>query len=91
MIIEDIDYRLTQINENSLLWDLELLHTIKPKGKESRQEFKISGYGLTLESAMKKVVAYRIHNRHLDSAMQMKDFIQELNNEVKNLKETWKI
>ena len=39
MIIEEKDFKLIPISESSNFFDLELLYTIKPKGKEERQEF----------------------------------------------------
>ena len=40
MIIEGKDFRLTPVSETSPMFDLELLYTVRPKGKEARQEFK---------------------------------------------------
>ena len=49
MIIEEKDFRLTPVNDSSPMFDLELLHIVKPKGGEPREEFKVAGYGLALE------------------------------------------
>lgn len=87
MIIEESDYKLTQISEDSLFWDLELIHTVKPKGKEPRKEFKNSGYGLTLSHAIQKIANYRIHNNHPEEAITMKDYIKELKDNINTLKE----
>ena len=46
MEIVEKDFKLTPVSEDSYFFDLELLQVIKPRGKESREEFKISGYGL---------------------------------------------
>jgi hypothetical protein len=43
---------------------LELLYTIKPRGKEPRQEFKCVAYGLTIENAVDRIVNYRLHCKY---------------------------
>lgn len=63
MVIEEKDFRLTPINDSSPMFDLELLHTIKPKGGESREEFKIDGYGLPLDAALRRIIAYRLSKK----------------------------
>lgn len=52
--IEESDFKLTQTSDNSNFWDLELLYTIRPKGKDPREEFKIAGYGMTMEFCIKR-------------------------------------
>ena len=42
MVIEESDFRLESLSDMSHFWDLELLYTIKPKGGEPREEFKIA-------------------------------------------------
>lgn len=91
MVIEESDFILTQVNEHSPKWDLELLYTIRPKGKESRQEFKIAGYGMPLENAVHRIINYRIHNKHLNDAIQMKDYIKEFRDQVKILEKIFNI
>lgn len=76
MVIEESDFRLTQVSESSCFWDLELLYTIRPKGKEARQEFKICGYGLTMSSAMKHIANFRISQKHPE-AITMKQYLEE--------------
>lgn len=63
MIIEESDFRLENSNDFSQFWDLELLYTVKPKSGEARQEFKNAGYGLTLGSAIKRIINYRLSNK----------------------------
>lgn len=58
MIIEEHDFRMTQAL--GPFWDLELLYTVKPKGKPAREEFKEAGYGLPLESCIKRVINHRM-------------------------------
>lgn len=63
MIIEESDFKLENASDFSQFWDLELLYTVKPKSGEPRQEFKNAGYGLTLESAIKRIINYRLNNK----------------------------
>lgn len=85
MVIEEKDFRLTPISESSPMFDLELLYTIRPKGKEARQEFKNAGYGMSLESALKKIIQYRIACKH--TTIDMVSYLKEFRAEVNSLKE----
>ena len=86
MIIEEQDFKLTSIkNDGSLFWDLELLFTITPKKGESRKEFKNAGYGLTLENAIKRIINFRIENRH--SVLDLKQYLDEYKKESNKLKQ----
>lgn len=86
MVIEEKDFRLTPISDCSNFFDLELLYTIKPNGKEARQEFKTAAYGLPLDSAIKKIAQYRISINHEDEAITLKDYIKEFKEEIDSLK-----
>lgn len=80
MIIEEKDFRLTPVSETSPMFDLELLYTVRPRGKEARQEFKNVAYGISLESALKKVIQYRVSCKHDTTNLEtyLKDFREEL-------------
>lgn len=56
MIIEGSFYRLIPINDSSPRFDLELLYDIG--GKNPRKEFKVEGYGYTLEAAIERCIHY---------------------------------
>ena len=84
MIIEESDFVLTSINDDSLLFDLELVHIVKPRGGEPRKEFQIAGYGLTLEHAIQKVIARRLSDKHPE-AITMQQFLEEYKSEKENL------
>ena len=75
MIIEESDFRLENSSDFSQFWDLELLYTVKPKSGEARQEFKNSGYGLTLESAIKRVINYRLSKKK--EIYTLKEYLEE--------------
>ena len=47
MVIEEADFRMTS-GASDHFWDLELLYTVRPKGKPERQEFKDAGFGMPL-------------------------------------------
>ena len=84
MIIEEKDFRLTPISESSPMFDLELLLTVRPKGKEARQEFKNVAYGISLESALKKVIQYRVSCKH--DTIDLATYLNEFRNELDSLK-----
>jgi hypothetical protein len=75
MIIEGEFYRLTPVNEHSIMFDLELLYDIG--GKNPRQEFKIAGYGYRLDSAIKTIIAYRINKKFKESTLTLKQYLDE--------------
>ena len=54
MVIKESDFILTQLDD-SILWTLELLYTIKPKNKEPYEDFKVRGYGYNLQTAIQKI------------------------------------
>ena len=85
MIIEEEDFKLESCGEASHLFDLELLYTIN-KGKEKeRNEFKNAGYGLTLNTAIKKVITYRIEQKK--EVFSLKEFLKEFKDELKKIKD----
>ena len=59
MLIEEADFRLSNDGESDY-WDLELLKTIRPKGKPERQEFQVVGYGYSFTNALKVIANHRI-------------------------------
>lgn len=86
MIIEENDFRLESVTDSDLMFDLELLHTVKPKGGEERQEFKIDGYGLPLESAIKHIVQYRISKGNKEGSLTMSRYLEEFKKIYKDVK-----
>lgn len=85
MIIEGDDYKLTPIDDSTPRFDLELLYTIKSRSKESKQEFKISAYGVELEYAIKKIAQFRVNNKHENEAIDLKTYFTEFKDEVNSL------
>ena len=85
MVIEEKDFRMTQISQSSPFWDLELLKTIKPKGGVARQEFVNVGYGMTLGHCLRSIMSFRIANKH-EEAVTMKQYLKEFIAGLKELK-----
>lgn len=89
MTIEEVDFRLIPAtNTGADSWDLELLYTIRPKDKPSRQEFKIAGYGISLDYAIKKIINFRIENKTLDGVLTLKEYRKAFKEEfdiIKNI------
>lgn len=86
MEIVEKDFKLKAIAEDSPLFDLELLYLVKPRGKESRLEFKNSGYGLPLESAIKKIAHYRVECKHREESIRLLQYFKEYKTELIELK-----
>lgn len=77
MIIEEKDFRLTPVNDSSPMFDLELLHIVKPKGGEPREEFKVAGYGLPLEAVIKRIISFRIQSKRGDETISLKKYLED--------------
>lgn len=74
MVIEGANYKLTSIDDNSPFWDLELLKTIKSK-TNPRTELVNVGYGLTIESAIRRIIHYNICSKH--ETLTLKEYLDE--------------
>lgn len=85
MIIEGSFYRLTPTSKASNYFDLELLYDIG--GKNPRQEFKVEGYGYTLETALKKCCNYAVSKKFKDDEIiDLKTYMQEYKKVLNSLK-----
>ena len=87
MVIEEKDFRFTPVNDSSPMFDLELLHIIKPKGGEPREEFKVAGYGLPLEAVIKRIISFRIQSKHGDETISLKEYLEDYKQIQKEIKE----
>lgn len=74
MTIEGSFYKIVPINDNSPLFDLYLLRTIKSK-TNPREEFQLEGYGMPLESAISRVINYSINSKYADKAITIKEYL----------------
>ncbi len=90
MIIEESDFRITQVNPHSNTWDLELLMQIKPKGKEPRWEFKVVAYSLRLKEAMRSVIRYKINKKYVDNqTISLGEYLNEYKLAAEEVKEIY--
>ena len=83
MVIQEEDFRLESV-EGDVLWDLELLRTVKSKSGEVRQEFQIEAYGVTLEYAMRFIIKHRIENK--TPVLPLKEYVEAYKQALKELK-----
>ena len=86
MEIVEKDFKLKPIDECSPHFDLELLYVVKPRGGESRLEFKNAGYGMSLESAIRKIAQYRVDCKHREEVIRLKTYFDEYKKELDDLK-----
>ena len=86
MIIEEKDFRLIPINDSSTIFDLELLYKIQPRGKEARYEFKNVAYGISLNYAVRKIIQYRITQKHKEESITLLTYFNEFKKELDLLK-----
>lgn len=73
MQIQGDFYKITSIDDSSPFWDLELLKTIKSK-TNPRQEYVNAGYGLTLDSAIKRIIQFAISSKY--NVLTLKDYLR---------------
>ena len=89
MVIEESDFKL-EYEENSNKFDLYLLHIINAKDEDKRrEEFKIDGYGISLESAIKRIINYRLEKRL--NVTTLKDCLLQYKEELKNIENLIKL
>ena len=89
MVIEESDFKL-EYEENSNKFDLYLLHIINAKDEDKRrEEFKIDGYGISLESAIKRIINYRLEKRL--NVTTLKDYLLQDKEELKNIENLIKL
>jgi hypothetical protein len=85
MIIEGSFYRLTPINDASPRFDLELLYDIG--GKNPRKEFKVEGYGYSLEAAVERCINYATRKKFgKDEIITLGQYLDEFKKAKKEIK-----
>lgn len=83
MIIQGNFYRIEPINDTSPLWDLYLLRKVNSK-TNPREEFKLEGYGMPLDSAIGRIIRYAINSKYgKDEITTLKEYL----NVFKQIKE----
>lgn len=84
LVIEEDDFRLTNVKDSKNFWDLDLKRVISPRGKEPYEKMDNYGYGMTLESAIKVIANNRI-SRKLKTSIDMKTYLEMYNDTVNKL------
>ena len=85
MVIEESDFRL-ELNEANYKFDLYLLYVVNAKDPEKRrEELKLNGYGMPLESCLDKIIKARITRQK--SVVDLKTYIKMYKEEVDKLSE----
>lgn len=87
MTIEEADFRLTPCTEASSHFDLELLYVVNKGKNNERTEFRNAGYGLSLESAIRKITMSRIGNKYGEGTISLKQFLEEFKGEIEKIKQ----
>lgn len=85
MTIEEADFRL-EFDEGCSFFDLYLMHVINAKdAAKRREELKLEGYSLTLDTALNRIIKYRL-NKKLD-VVDLKTYVKEFKDECKKIRE----
>lgn len=90
MTIQGDDFKLEQISNSAIFWDLYLLKTIRPKGCSARQELTLDSYSLTLDYAIRKIISFRLHNKHEEEAITLSEYLREYREGIDKLTELCK-
>lgn len=91
MTIEESDFRLTPCSEASSRFDLELLYVVNKGKSNERTEFRNAGYGLSLDSAIRKITINRMSTKYGESSISLKTFLEGFREEVSKIKELCEI
>ena len=87
MTIEEADFELIPCSESSSRYDLELLYIVNKGKNNERTEFRNVGYGLSLESAIRRIIRYRIGNKYEEEAITLKQFLEAFKEEAEKIKQ----
>lgn len=87
MVIEGKNFRISNDGE-SVHWDLQLMRTVRPRGKPEREELGDPLYGIPLEKAI-KIITYNVLSKEKDT-YELQEFIQRYLEEIKKVKELFK-
>lgn len=88
MVIQEADFKMESVGDNTHFWDLSFLKTVKSE-KGERQEFKNAGYGLPMIACLKRIADFRVECKHPE-AMSLKEYIQDYRIEITRLEELTK-
>ena len=86
MTIKEDDFIMTQVQDGSQMFDLDLLCKVtKKKTKAPVLEFKNCGYGLPFDECIKRISMHRVSMKHEDS-ISFDDALKFLKEEFNNIK-----
>jgi len=86
MQIKEEDFIMTQVQDGSPMFDLEMLcKVIKKKTKAPEMQMKNCGYGLPFEECIKSISMNRVLLKHEDS-ISFDDALKFLKEEFNNIK-----
>ena len=81
MVIQGEFFKITPVSEHSLHYDLELLYEVK--GKNPRKEYKNAGYGMPLETAIRKCIQYALSQKF--EVLTLREYLDEYKKIQKDL------
>lgn len=82
MTIQEEDFKMISCSGSH--WDLELARVVRPKNGEPRVEFKPEGYGMSMESCMKRIINKRISDKK--EVWSLKEYVEEYKKQLDELK-----
>ena len=77
MTIEDYDFKLEPVSDNSALWDLSFKKIVNKGKVNEREDFSSPLYGLPLNEAIRRIINHRIIAKHKEEAISMKVYFKE--------------
>lgn len=77
MTIEDYDFKLEPVSDNSALWDLSFKKIVNKGKVNERGDFSNPLYGLPLNGAIRRIINHRIIAKHKEEAISMKVYFKE--------------
>lgn len=87
MIIEEKDFTL-EFEDDHNRFTLSLLYVKNAKKENRSEEFKIYGYGMSLEKCMSVIINYRISKKF--ETLSLKQYLEEFKKETQVLKDLTK-
>lgn len=77
MTIEDYDFKLEPVSDDSALWDLSFKKIVNKGKVNEREDFSSPLYGLPLNGAIHRIINHRIIAKHKEEAISMKVYFKE--------------
>jgi hypothetical protein len=90
MIIEEDDFKLYPVKD-SYRFNLDVKYVVNAGKDNEHSEFKTIAYGISLENAIKYIIAYKLDNKHLDKSITLKEYLQEYKEMMQELHKLYNI